>query len=288
VVSAWTKGGNVPDAIVRLQATPASVTPQFSFGCGSSNGTASCDLGAVDAKSAERQLQAESMVPATASAVKSVRLTVIGSAASLPKDPKAYATVAVNGSVAVTQPTPATSPLPVGSLPGVSTINPSTGATLSPGGNASGLFPTLKPSPGASSTSSSGTKAALNAKARQAADTSALPEGASVVGAQLAGLAALLVAFVLAVTRFSIRRRPAPAAAAPATAAPTAEPTATPAAEPAAAAKAADSEPSDAASQPGESADPAQGPADTSDHDSADPSDEDEDEDEDEKSGPEA
>jgi hypothetical protein len=218
VVSAWTKGGNVPNATIRLQATPASVTPQFSFGCGSSNGTASCDLGAMDAKSAQRQLQAESMVPATASAVTSVRLTVIGSAASLPKDPKASASLAISGSVSVT-PTPSTSPLPVGSLPGVPTVNPTTGASLSPGGNASGLFPTLTPStsPGPSSSSSSG--AALNTKARQAADTSALPEGAPVVGAQLAGLAALLVAFVLAVTRFSIRRRPAPATAAQAAAA---------------------------------------------------------------------
>jgi hypothetical protein len=251
VVSAWTKGGNVPDATVRLQATPAGVTPQFSFGCGSSNGTASCDLGAMDAKSAERQLQAESMVPATASTVKSVRLTVIGSAASLPKDPKAFATVAIKGSASVTQPTPTISPLPVGALPGVPTTNPTIGATLSPGGNASGLFPTLKPSP----SSNSNSKAALNAKARQAADTSALPEGGSVVGAQLAGLAALLVAFVLAVTRFSIRRRPAPATADPA-----AEAMAAPAAKPTAA-QAKDSGPTDAASKSGESAESAQDPA---------------------------
>jgi hypothetical protein len=229
----------------------------------------------MDAKSAERQLQAESMVPVTASAVKSVRLTVIGSAASLPQDPRASATVTIKGSASVTQPTPSMSPLPVGSLPDVSTTNPTTGATLSPGGNASGLFPTLKPSP----SSSSNSKAALNTKARQAADTSALPEGAPVVGAQLAGLAALLVAFVLAVTRFSIRRRPAPATAASA-----AEPTATPTAEPAAA-HAADSEPSDAASQsgePAEAAEAAQDPADPSDQDPADPSDKDQ------KSDPEA
>jgi hypothetical protein len=225
------------------------VTPQFTFGCGSSNGTASCDLGAMDAKSAERQLQAEAMVPATASAVKSVRLAVIGSAASLPEDPAAFATVPVKGSVSVTQPTPSLSPLPVGALPGVSLTNPSAGAKLSPGGNASRLFPTLKPSP------SSSPKAAANAKARQAADTSALPESAPVVGAQLAGLAALLVAFVLAVTRFSIRRRPAPATAAPA-----AEPTAAPA-------QAKDSEPSDVDSESGESAESAQDPADPSDED---------------------
>jgi hypothetical protein len=223
VISAWTKGGNVPNATVRLQTVPDSLTPNFSFGCGSSNGTASCDLGAIDAKSAERQLEAKATVPATASTVKSVRLIVIGSAANLTKDPKAAAAVAITKPApSKTTPTPTTtpttSPLPVGSLPAVATINPTTGASLSPGGNAAGLFPTLKPSPSASSSPGSGTP--LNAKARQAADTSALPESAPVVGAQLAGLAALLVAFVLAVTRFSIRRRPAPATAAPAGASP--------------------------------------------------------------------
>ena len=260
----------MPNATVRLQTVPGSLTPDFSFGCGSSNGTASCDLGAIDAKSAERQLEAKATVPATAATVKSVRLIVIGSAANLTKDPKAAATVAITKPApSKTTPTPTaaptTTPLPVGSLPAVSTVNPTTGASLSPGGNAAGLFPTLKPSPSASSSPGSGTP--LNVKARQAADTSALPESAPVVGAQLAGLAALLVAFVLAVTRFSIRRRPAPAAAAAAGAS-----TAGPAAETAAAAaKGADSKPSDAASKEPESAGTAE-PAAAA-HNSADPSD---------------
>jgi hypothetical protein len=271
VISAWTKGGNVPNATVRLQAVPDSLTPDFSFGCGSNDGTASCDLGAIDAKSAERQLEAKATVPATASTVKSVRLIVIGSAANLPKDPKAAATVAITkpaASKSTPTPTPTTTPitssLPVGSLPAVSTANPTTGASLSPGGNAAGLFPTLKPSPSANSSSGSGTP--LNAKARQAADTSALPESAPVVGAQLAGLAALLVAFVLAVTRFSIRRRPAPATGAAAGASP-----AGPTGE-APAAKGTDSKPSDAAPKAPESAGTAE-PAAAA-HNSADPSDE--------------
>lgn len=41
------------------------------------------------------------------------------------------------------------------------------------------------------------------------ANTTALPEGAPIVGAQVAGLLALALAFVLAVTRLSIRHRPA-------------------------------------------------------------------------------
>jgi hypothetical protein len=220
----------VPDAIIRLQATHGSGTPGFSFGCGSYDGTSSCDLGAMDAKSQQRQLQAQLTVPVTASAIKSATLTVIASAAHLPKDPTASATVTIKPSLA---PAIVTSPLPVGTLPSIPAASP----TLSPGGNAAGLFPTLDPSPAPSPT--------RKASTRPVANTSALPEGAPVVGAQLVGLAALGLAFVLAVTRLSIRRRPAPAS--PALASPavaSAEPPAAqaPAADPKA--PAADPEPS--------------------------------------------
>jgi len=200
-------GGNVPDAIIRLQATPAGAIPGFSFGCGSFDGTSSCDLGAMDAKSAPRQLQAQVTVPATATSVTSVSLSVLGSAAHLRKDPKATAAVTITdpaAPISVTQP-PApitvTSPLPVGSLPGIPGVTPAPNPSLSPGGNAGGLFPTVTPSssPGASQ----------KARARAAANASALPESAPVVGAQLIGLAALGLAFVFAVTRLSIRRNPA-------------------------------------------------------------------------------
>jgi hypothetical protein len=213
-VSAWTTGGNVPDAAVRLQATPASGrAPGFSFGCSKKDGASSCDLGAVDAKSAPRQLQAQLTVPVSASAVKSVGLTVIGSAAHLTKAPEASATVSITapppaGEAAPNPPNEAqnppnelpapvtvTSPLPVGSLPGL--------PPLSPSGSASGLFPVLHPKPSPSSTQPN-----PHARTRPVANTSALPEGAPVVGAQLAGLAALALAFIIAVTRLSIRRRP--------------------------------------------------------------------------------
>jgi hypothetical protein len=49
------------------------------------------------------------------------------------------------------------------------------------------------------------------ADARPVADTSALSEGtSSVIGAQLVGLGALAVAFILAVTRLSVRKRSTP------------------------------------------------------------------------------
>jgi hypothetical protein len=238
-VSAWTTGGNVADAVLRLQAAPASGgAPGFSFGCAKDDGTSSCDLGAVDAKSAPRQLQAQVTVPVSASTVKSVSLTVAGSTAHLTKAVKASATVAITapppataapppssgaaaGNPAGNPPFPdtVTSPLPVGSLPGIPAVSP----TLSPGGNASDLFPTLDPTPAAGAGAG---QSAPKARTRPVANTSALPEGAPVIGAQLAGLAALALAFVLAVTRLSIRRRPAttvPAKDAPA-ATPTAEP----------------------------------------------------------------
>jgi hypothetical protein len=203
VVSAWTQGGNVPDATVRLVAAPANLTPKFSFGCGSNDGTASCDLGVVDAKSSQRALQARVTVDATASAVTSVQLTAVASAAHLPKEPTASVTVTVTAAPAgVGTPVTSASPLPVGNLPYLSSARP----TLSPGGNAAGLFPALTPS---ASDPASGTHGARKASARTVANTSALPLGAPVAGAQLVGLGVLALAFVLTVTRLSIRRRPA-------------------------------------------------------------------------------
>ena len=209
-VSAWTRGGNVPDATVRLQAAPAGMTSTFSFGCGSHDGTASCDLGAVDAKSAQRQLRAQIAVAASATRVTSVRLTAIATAAHLPKNPQASATVTVTAAPAapagLSTPATITSPLPVGNLPYL----PSASPMLSPGGNAAGLFPVLTPA----ADPPSGQRGAQQGNTRPVADTSALPLGAPVVGAQLAGLGALGLAFVLVVARLSLRRRPAVASAA--------------------------------------------------------------------------
>ncbi len=214
----------MPDATIRLQASPSSVTPAFSFGCGSQDGTASCDLGAVDAKSAARQLQAQATVPVSARSVTSVQLTVTGSAASLPKDPAAAVAVAITApppgtptpstsAVPTTSPVLNTSPLPVGTLPSI----PAAGPTLSPGGNAGDLFPTIDPA--------GNSDGKTTARTSQVANSAALPGGASVLGAQLVGLVALALAFVLAVTRLSVRRRLAPAAP------PAEQPTAAPAAE---------------------------------------------------------
>jgi hypothetical protein len=197
-VAAWATGGNVPDVTIKLRTSPAGAgTPDFSFGCGSADGTSSCDLGAVDAGSARRQLQAQLTVPLTATTVTSVSLTAAGSAASLRTDPAASAAIAVLA--------PPPSALISASLPGLPPIGVSAPIpALSPGGNASGLFPTLDPSPQVTRGASPATGGA-----RQVADTSALSAGASHIGSEVVGLAALGLAFALAVTRLTIRR-PAP------------------------------------------------------------------------------
>ena len=200
-VDAWTTGGKVPDVKLQLRATPSGAgTPSFSFGCGNGEGTALCDLGAVDATSAIRLLRAQLTVPVTATTVTSVSLTATGSAANLRTDPAASGAITI-----LTPPTPiGVSPiLSSGTFPGVTA--PTLSPTLSPGGNASGLFPTVNPSSAAPHPSVTG-------HAEQVANTSALPAGSSTVGAQAVGLAALALAGVFAVTRISIRR-PTPAAA---------------------------------------------------------------------------
>ena len=205
-VAVWTTGGNVPDVKIQLQASPASAgTPLFSFGCGSDDGTSLCDLGALDATSAQRELQAQVTVPLTAATVTSVSLKATGSAANLHTDPAATGAMTI---LAPPSPVAASMAVPVGSVPGVSfpAVNSTSNSTLSPGGNASGLFPTVAPQ--TPDPRSGGT-----ADTRAVANTSVLPSGSSTLGAQVAGLVALALAGVFAVTRISVRR-PAPAAAA--------------------------------------------------------------------------
>ena len=199
-VAAWATGGTVPDVTIQLLATPAGGgTASFSFGCGTSDGTSSCDLGAVNATSAQRQLQAQVAVPLTAAAaVSSVSLTAVASAANLPTAPEASASITV-------LPSPALAGVTTSLLPGAAAEVSAPNLTLSPAGNASGLFPTIapqspQPEPG---------------RTWQLADTSAPAKGTFPLGAQAAGLIVLALAFAVAITRVSVRRpAPKPAGAA--------------------------------------------------------------------------
>jgi hypothetical protein len=237
-VDAWTTGGNVPDVKLQLQATPADAgTPSFSFGCGQGEGTASCDLGAVDATATIRELQAQIVVPATASTVTSASLTATGSAANLGTAPEVSeaitilappAPAAVAPTPAAVSPTPAgttalalptlplSSPSPSPSSPSPSSPSPSPSSVPSAAGNASGLFPTVSPQSSNSQSSPqspASPRPSLTGQTEQVANTFAAPAGGSTAGAQVVGLVALALAVILAVTRVSMRR-PTPGAAA--------------------------------------------------------------------------
>jgi hypothetical protein len=213
VVNAWAINGDISNAVIRLTST-GHLTPEYSFGCGSYDSTASCTLGSVYSGSTERQVIASVAVPSTATTVTSVQLTVTASASDLSADPAAAQSVPVTSAASSpASPTaPATSTstepgsttvsqLPVGSLPTVG--DPGSTSSLSPGGNAASLFPTVNSSQDPSPSPGQGDAA------RPVADSESLPIGTPVVDGQLLGLGALAVAFLLAATRLSVRRRPA-------------------------------------------------------------------------------
>jgi hypothetical protein len=203
-VAAWATGGAVPGVTIRLQTTPAgSGTPAFNFGCGTSDGSATCVLGTVDITSTPRQLQVQATVPLTAASVTSVALTVTGSAASLHTDPAATAPVSV---LAPASPVGASTSLSVLDEAGVDAPAP----TLSQTGSVAGLLPTLgpgsTPATGSSGTPSPEPSSLAAGSASRVADSAAITHSSSTADAQLAGLAALGLACLLAVTRVSIRR----------------------------------------------------------------------------------
>lgn len=222
-VTTWAENANVTNATVTLAS--AGQKPTFTFGCSKGEGTATCALGTVDPTASPRQMIASVPVPATATTLTSLKLTATGDAPGMTTKPAVAVAVKVtappaSGSAgagtgsAGAGPSAgapggvgsATSPLPIGALPSVGDSGLPVTSSLTPGGNASSLFPTVSPgavpTPGGAS-GSSGTSA------RPVANSEALPIGTPVVDAQLAGLGALGVAFLLAMTRLSVRRRPA-------------------------------------------------------------------------------
>jgi hypothetical protein len=195
-VAAWATGGNVSNAAVALQVSPADGgTAQFSFGCGSGNGTSTCTLGTVDASSGHLSFQAQLTVPTTASAT-TVTLTATGSATGLATAPTASAPVAVTAS---TTPIGGGATLPVGGGATLPAGLTTPGDTVSPAGGAGTLLPTVNPT---------APTASIGNGTRQVDNTTALPTGNNHVGVELVGLLALAAAFLLAVTRVSVRRPP--------------------------------------------------------------------------------
>jgi hypothetical protein len=166
-----------------------------------SKGGSTCSLGELTAGHAD-ELQATSWVHSSAAGGEMIELTagVSGSNAH------AYD---ASGSIEVVRadqtPNPTTSaPTTTVTLPPV-TLPPGTG---SGGGGAGGLFPTISPSPGSSSNGPGVTfpSARKGHRDRVATDAAIVPLDPRLIGGQLAGLAVLLGAIVIAIARLSLRK----------------------------------------------------------------------------------
>jgi len=108
--------------------------------------------------------------------------------------------------------TPSPSPFPAippAALPGPIPDPNATSTTVISAGNASGLFPEITPGPAPSPAPASHLPAPGRSAnpAGRAADASTTAPGTPVLTAQVLGLIALALAFLLAMTRLSLRRR---------------------------------------------------------------------------------
>ena len=213
VVQVWTENGSASDVSVALTAQPSSQKPTFSSGCAKDDGTASCGLSSVTTKATS--LNAQIAVASNATSVSSVKLPATASVVTTTKwtPPAAAETTAVTAASASAKSSAKASPdvthmavLPLGPIPALN----GEASVFIGAGNASGLFPTIAPSPGASR---SPTVAVTQPARRNTAPvTAASPVslGTPVFTAQVAGLIALGLAIMLTVTRLSVRKRSKP------------------------------------------------------------------------------
>ena len=173
--------------------------PHFTV-CPNSGGS-TCSLGAVAAGQAD-ELQATSYVHRAATSGEQIELT----AAASGRNTLSYN---ASGTIQVVwagqSPNPGTTPPSTTvTLPPV-TLPPGTGSA---GGGANGLFPTISPSPGSSSGSGSGVTfpSAHKQRARVATAAAIVPLDPRLIGGQLAGLAVLAGAIMIAIARLSLRK----------------------------------------------------------------------------------
>lgn len=175
-------------------------SPHFTVCPNASRST--CSLGELTAGHAD-ELQATSWVRSSAAGGEMIELT----AGAAGRNAHSYD---ASGSIEVVRasqtPTPTTTPpTTTVTLPPV-TLPPGTG---SGGGGAGGLFPTISPSPGTSGSNGSGVTfpgARKGHRDKVATDAAVVPLDPRLIGGQLAGLAVLLGAIVIAIARLSLRK----------------------------------------------------------------------------------
>jgi hypothetical protein len=207
-VQVSTKNGSASDVSVALTSQPSSQKPKFTSGCTKGDGTASCTVSSVTATQ-PANLHAQIAVASNATSVTSVKLTATASIPSTAKwtPPTAARTTSVTSATATRSSAKASAggplpPLPLGPIPNLN----AEASLLIGAGDASGLFPAIKPS----ATSSSSPVVHPQAGRQNAGpliSSSPVSAGTPVFTAQVAGLIALGLAIMLAVTRLSLRKR---------------------------------------------------------------------------------
>jgi hypothetical protein len=201
-----TENTSASDVSVTLTAQPSNQKPTFTSGCTKGDGTASCTIKSVSAQQPE-VLHAQMAV---ASSATSVKLTAVATIVTVQKwqPPTVTATTAVTA-VPSPEPSlagiPALVPLPLGPIPDLY----GAGSTVISAGNVTGLFPTITPSPAPSPTASPHPQAPTRRSAGPTQEPQALSPGAENIPAQAAGLIALVLAILLAITRLSRHSRSA-------------------------------------------------------------------------------
>jgi hypothetical protein len=206
-VSTQNTTATVSNVSVALTAQPSSQKPTFTSGCAKGGGTASCSISSVTAKQ-PASLNAKIPVAAKATSVSSVKLTATASVVTTAKwtPPAAAETTPVTKAAKPGQASPSDTHIPVLPLGPIPALN-GEASLLIGAGNAAALFPTIGPSPAATSPGPTAAAQPSQRKTAPAADASPVSLGTPVATAQVAGLIALGLAIMLTVTRLSVRRR---------------------------------------------------------------------------------
>jgi hypothetical protein len=234
VVEVSAENGSVSDVSVTLTAQPSGQTPEFTSGCAKGDGTATCGVGSVTTKQ-PTSLEAQIAVASKATSVKSVTLTATASIATTAKwtPPAAAETTAVTATPASASASASASGkskratssagvphedvLPLGPIPALNSEasmligNGDSSSILIGAGSAAGLFPAISPSPLANPAAPLRDRALPTKKPNAAPVSEASPVslgGTQGLSIQAAGLIALGVAIMLAVTRLSARKKP--------------------------------------------------------------------------------
>ena len=214
-VQVSTKNGSASDVSVALTVQPSSQKPKFTSGCTKGDGTTSCTVSSVTA-TRPANLHAQIAVASNATSVTSVTLTATASIASTAKwtPPAAAGTTSVTSAAAAHSsgqaspraaaplPPAPLPPLPLGPVPNLNAV----ASQLIGAGDASGLFPAIKP-PATPSASPVAHPHAGRHNADPLISSSPVSAGTPVLPAQVAGLIALGLAIMLTVTRLSRRKR---------------------------------------------------------------------------------